>query len=47
MVVEDYSRFVGDALVYSPMSGKLIEFLTVLRDKKIVYGTHFNTSVIP
>ena len=32
-----------DALVFSPKSGKLVEFLSVLKFHKISYGTHFDT----
>ena len=32
------------ALVYSPKSGKLFEFLNTLRDNGIDYRTHFDSS---
>lgn len=35
---------IGDALIYRPSSGKLFQFLNVLRVEKIAYGTHFDTS---
>jgi hypothetical protein len=36
---------VEDASIYSPKSGRLFEFLNILRDNKIAYGTHFNTAL--
>ena len=38
----DVKKIEG-AYIYSPKSGKLMEFLSVLRENKIAYGTHFNT----
>jgi hypothetical protein len=38
----DVKKIEG-ACIYSPKSGKLMELLTLLRENKIVYGTHFNT----
>ena len=38
----DVKKIEG-ACIYSPRSGKLMEFLTILRENKISYGTHFNT----
>jgi hypothetical protein len=37
------TREFDDALVFSPKSGKLVEFLSVLKFYKIAYGTHFDT----
>jgi hypothetical protein len=34
---------VGQAIIYSPAGGKLVEFLSVLRFHKIAYGTHFDS----
>lgn len=34
---------IGDAYVYSPKSGSLMEFLLVLKSNRISYGTHFDT----
>lgn len=36
-------REVGDAIIFSPKSGSLVEFLSILRFNKIAYGTHFDT----
>ncbi|MBT1704424.1 hypothetical protein [Chryseosolibacter indicus] len=35
---------VDGALICSPHTGKLFDFLGILKDHKISYGTHFNTS---
>ncbi|MFZ6010602.1 MAG: hypothetical protein ACOYXT_09660 [Bacteroidota bacterium] len=32
-----------DTYVYTPMSGKVVEFLHLLRDNKIMYSSHFET----
>jgi hypothetical protein len=45
-IINDLSVDVQEiqgASIYSPKSGKLMEFLTILRENKIAYGTHFNT----
>lgn len=34
---------VGQAVIFSPLDGKLVELLSVLRFHKIAYGTHFDT----
>ena len=34
---------VGDAFIYRPKSGSLMEFLLLLKANKISYGTHFDT----
>lgn len=34
---------VGEAYVYRPKSGSLMEFLLILKANKIAYGTHFDT----
>lgn len=39
---EDVNQ-VGNAYVFVPRSGVLIQFLNVLADNKIIYGTHFNS----
>ena len=36
-------RELASAFVYSPYSGKLFEFLSILKSHKITYGTHFDT----
>jgi hypothetical protein len=36
-------REVGDAVIFSPKPGALVEFLSILRFNKIAYGTHFDT----
>jgi hypothetical protein len=35
---------LGEAKIYLPDGGKLIEFLTMLKDNSISYGTHFKSS---
>lgn len=34
---------VDQAVIFSPLEGKLVELLSVLRFHKIAYGTHFDT----
>jgi hypothetical protein len=34
---------VSSARIYSPYSGKLFDFLSILKSNKINYGTHFDT----
>jgi hypothetical protein len=34
---------VTSAYIYSPYSGKLFDFLDILKSHKIGYGTHFDT----
>jgi hypothetical protein len=34
---------LGDASVYSPKEGKLMQFLSLLNEKNITFGTHFKT----
>jgi hypothetical protein len=40
------SRKVGSAYIFSPMPGKLFEFLSVLKFNKVAYGTHFDTKEV-
>jgi hypothetical protein len=40
-------REAGEAFIYSPRSGRLMEFLTFLRENKIAYGTHFGPGADP
>lgn len=40
---DSVTEFEG-ALIFKPKGGKLFEFLNVLREHKIAYGTHFNSS---
>jgi hypothetical protein len=40
---DSVTEFEG-ALIFKPKSGKLFQFLSVLREHKIQYGTHFNSS---
>jgi hypothetical protein len=39
---DSVTEFEG-AVVFKPKSGKLFAFLTVLKEHKINYGTHFNS----
>jgi hypothetical protein len=32
-----------EAVIFCPIEGKLVEFLSVLRFHKVAYGTHFET----
>jgi hypothetical protein len=34
---------LNDAYVYRPRTGSLMQFLTLLNEKDISYGTHFNS----
>jgi hypothetical protein len=40
----DELNIVADAYIFSAKPGKLFEILSILRDHKITYGTHFDTS---
>lgn len=34
---------VGEAFIFSPRAGVLMEFLLILKTNKVSYGTHFDT----
>jgi hypothetical protein len=34
---------LSDAFIYNPEPGRLLEFLSLLKENKIAYGTHFDT----
>ena len=42
--MSDQVRVVGTAYVINPKPGKLFAILGQLRENKIAYGTHFNSS---
>jgi hypothetical protein len=33
-----------EAVIFCPVEGKLVEFLSVMRFHKVAYGTHFETT---
>lgn len=40
------SQKVGNAFIFSPSTGKLLEFLSILKFNKVAYGTHFDTKAV-
>jgi len=34
---------IGEAYVFFPTPGRLFDFLSVLKNRKIAYGTHFDS----
>jgi hypothetical protein len=42
--MSDHVNIVGSAYIISPKPGKLFDILNELKENKIAYGTHFNTS---
>jgi hypothetical protein len=43
--LSDETREVSGAFIFSPQSGKLFEFLSILKSHNIGYGTHFNSKI--
>jgi hypothetical protein len=41
--MSDEVKEISDAFIYSPKPGKLMQFLSILKNHKIAYATHFNS----